>query len=573
MRASARLTWGVEVSAAAAVAASYFLVWPVGEYAVLDDWTYMKSLAHLDHEGRLQILDFNPMSIVGLLFSAWPFIAVFGFSFTVAKLSVVLLHVAECVALVRLLRLCDVPPRVALAAVTTLTFNPLHFFHSFTFMTDVPAVAWQTIAVYAYARAMADEQATKWRWLAAGSLAGAMAFLIRQSGVVVPLAFLAYAILFHRSLLRLPSLAAALVPFVVAAGAFEYWYVFVRGPTSTFHASAARCLDFLLHAEPGRALFLLFAIAAYLGFFLWPLSLTVSLGQNRPGPRRRLAFATVGWGLLNLFAYYYLYDARLFPYFINVITRFGFFTTNDVIVGERDVVWGDGVQWLMNAGVMASLLAIVFRACSYAWAARQSPVADRVLRFLVLLLAVQVCYCIATAPILFDRHLLILAPTSIAAFCLLSRDNSGLRGALFVVALAPFVFYSIAGSHDVQAMSRTAFAAGNDLIDEGVDPKSIDGGYAFDGWFMYERPGRDTRPRSPSDPWWLRGLLHGIDEEYVVTSSTSYDARRYLAKAQVPPGPNLNDREAIKAYSYRSFWPWKVQHVYVMKRKGVSRKQ
>lgn len=33
-------------------------------------------------------------------------------------------------------------------------------------------------------------------------------------------------------------------------------------------------------------------------------------------------------------------------------------------------------------------------------------------------------------------------------------------------------------------------------------------------------------------------------------------------------GPSLGDREIVKTYSYQGYWPWKVQYVYVMKRRG-----
>ena len=589
----------VELGALLAIAVSYFIIWPVGEYAVLDDWTYMKSLEHLHFHGRLQVLDINPISVVGLLLWAWPFTKIFGFSFTVAKLSVVALHVIECLAFVRLLRLCGVCGSLAFAAVMTLIFNPLHFVHSFTFLTDVPAIAWQTVAALCYARAISRHPATNqisslpdrhqstseriwnvgvsffsfaprsedgWRWLVCGSLAGAIAFLVRQSGIVVPLAWLVYAVLLDRSYLHWRAIAAGLGPFAATAGGFGYWYVGIRGPTSTFESKARQCLEFLLYQQASQVIFLCFAIVAYMGFFLCPLSLIMRSRWKAVRGKRRLAFVVLSWGVVNLFLYCYAYHGKLFPYFINVITRFGFFTTNDIIVGDRDVVWGDAVQWAMNVAILLSLLAVMYRACAYTWRPPEVKTADRVLRFLLVLLALQLFYSFATSRVLFDRHLLILAPTSVAVFCLLARESIGPNLGWFSLALAPLIFYSIAGAHDVYAMSRAAFSAGDALIAEGVDPKFIDGGYAFDGWYMYERPGRDARPRLPSDPWWLRKFFRGIDEKYIVSSSTSYDVGHYLGKADVPPGPGLKDYEVFKSYSYRGLWPWKTQYVFVMKR-------
>src|SRR4051812_31576409 len=61
-----------------AVLASYLLVYPVGEYAILDDWAFVRSLQILHDEGRLEILDWNPMALVGHLGWGGLFTKLFG---------------------------------------------------------------------------------------------------------------------------------------------------------------------------------------------------------------------------------------------------------------------------------------------------------------------------------------------------------------------------------------------------------------------------------------------------------------------------------------------------------------
>ena len=83
---------------AAFVGICYWLVWPVGEYAILDDWAFNKSLSILNERGELRILHWNPMSLAGHLLWGWLFCKLFGVSFTITKLSVVVLHVVELLA-------------------------------------------------------------------------------------------------------------------------------------------------------------------------------------------------------------------------------------------------------------------------------------------------------------------------------------------------------------------------------------------------------------------------------------------------------------------------------------------
>jgi hypothetical protein len=87
-----------------AIAIALVVVAPFGEYAVDDDWAYVRSLTILQHEGRLEILEWNPMSLVGHLLWGWLFTSVFGLSFTVTKLAVVATFLIECLTFVALLR-------------------------------------------------------------------------------------------------------------------------------------------------------------------------------------------------------------------------------------------------------------------------------------------------------------------------------------------------------------------------------------------------------------------------------------------------------------------------------------
>lgn len=69
------------------------------------------------------------MSLIGLLLWTLPFTTIFGFSFTVAKLSVVVLHFIECLTVLRILQLCGVGANLALVGILALILNPLHFVH------------------------------------------------------------------------------------------------------------------------------------------------------------------------------------------------------------------------------------------------------------------------------------------------------------------------------------------------------------------------------------------------------------------------------------------------------------
>lgn len=567
-----------EMFVVAGIIVAYGAVLPFGNYAVMDDWAYAKSLEHLHFDGELRILDWNPMSLVGHLFWGCAFTKLFGFSFDVMRLSVVTQAALECLAFARLLRLCGVDERTVCAAVATLLFNPLHLMHSFTYMTDIPAVAWEVISLTCFVSAIRSPSVSN-RWLLLGSTFAGISFSVRQCGILPCAGFIVYALLWDRRLFSLRHLAAGLVPAALLVGAFEYWYYVVHGATSTFSASAARSVEMLVHPPLRDVPYLLFSFAMALGLFLAPLSLTLrwrSYGMPPGWPR--IGFVAVAWLLVNVFLHYAVNESRLFPYTINVMSRFGFFSVNEFIVGDRDVLWGSVGAWAVSVCGMLSLLVFIARAFACARVAGRLATVGSPCRLLTAVLGLQFVYFYLTSPFLFDRHFLIMAPVALALFCSMLPPCAAPCAPLFVLAILPWAAYGIAATHDLHAIHRTAFAAGGDLIDEGIDSKHVDGGYAFDGWHMYERSRRGpSRHVMTTDGWWVPNLYPDIKPWYTISLSSSLQYERYRDRVAVVTGPDLAGYEVRRTYAFRSYWPWKLQPVYVMRSsacpEGTSRQR
>ena len=269
---------------------SYMLVNPIGEYAIDDDWAYVKSLGHLHFEGRLKILDWNPMSLVGHLFWGILFTKLFGFSFTVTKISVVGLLLIECLTLAAFLHSFQMSRSCGLIAILTIFFNPLHFYHSFLYDTDIPAIAWQLLSLFFYLRALERQEKSQSRDLILGSIFGSLAFLVRQNGLLVVAAFFIYLLIWKREKLRsfqilVSSFSLPLATFII----FEYWYNTVHGPTEAFVKSSHALLNSILSPSLELIAAYSFFLIMYLGFFLAPLTLSSRLDHLLKNPRKRVA--------------------------------------------------------------------------------------------------------------------------------------------------------------------------------------------------------------------------------------------------------------------------------------------
>src|SRR5439155_15287326 len=81
-------------------------------------------------------------------------------------------------------------------------FNPLGYALAFTFMSDAAFTAVMVIAVYCYVRGLQGEGDA--RWIVAGSVAAAAAALVRQPGMLLPLAAATVLLLDRRARWRQP---------------------------------------------------------------------------------------------------------------------------------------------------------------------------------------------------------------------------------------------------------------------------------------------------------------------------------------------------------------------------------
>jgi hypothetical protein len=190
-------------------------------------------------------------------------------------------------------------------------------------------------------------------------------------------------------------------------------------------------------------------------------------------------------------------------------------------------------------------------------------------RLVLALFLMQAAYGVVSWPILFDRHLILLAPTVIALYCFLVRETARPRAGLLAALLVPLAFHSVAGTHDVHAISRAAFAAGRGLTAAGIPPETIDAGYAFDGWHVHGPVAPSAFPRArPHDAWWIQALFPSIRTDYVVSLSPSLEYPNAAAiggwDRELFLAPRLDGYRVVRSYRYRTYWPWGERTLYVL---------
>ena len=349
------------------VGVCYWLVWPVGEYAILDDWAFNKSLSFLNERSELRILHWNPMSLVGHVLWGWLFTTLFGASFTVTKLSVVALHVVEMFAVARWLRWCGVPSRGVWLAVLALMFHPLHFLHCYTYDTDIPAITWQVLGLYCVARGFAAEPRRCGLLLLGSALLGWSGWT-RQHGVVAWLAVATYLVVCERRLLLRREGWCALLPGAALMASFLGWYRFLHGPTDVFQMSMQQVREFTLNPPWSSLPEIGLTYVVYFGGVVAVMAVALPMSEWRRLDRRSIILGLVMlWLLINMIAHFYLEWGLLFPYLRNVVTPFGLFVPDTYLLGSRDVLWRQPVAWIIMALSVLGCIALIQRLIAADW--------------------------------------------------------------------------------------------------------------------------------------------------------------------------------------------------------------
>ena len=145
---------------------------------------------------------------------------------------------------------------------------------------------------------------------------------------------------------------------------------------------------------------------------------------------------------------------------------------------------------------------------------------------------------------LFDRYIILLIPLALALKSYVIKDVEdkfpNWQLSLGLMFFLIYSYFTVTSTHDYLAWNRARWEALTQLVEKDqIDPKKIDGGFEFNGWFLYDA---DYKPKEGKSSWWVD------DDEYIITMG-------------LVPGYSL-----WKTYDYPSWVTWGEGHVYILNR-------
>ncbi len=458
-----------------------------------DDWAYALASRALAETGRLRLCDWGASTQLPHLLWGALFTKLFGFSFGALRVANLLVSAAGLYFFVRLMEEFDIAPGPKAAAALALALNPLYLVLADSFMTDQHYLLWMLAACLFYVRRLKDPSDDRSLWLAGAC--SAMAYLTRQLGVALPLAF-TLALFLERRPGRRELAAVWALPAAAMLG-FALWFKYVNGPTwaSENYVGAATLAHLSrFGAFLGDAVRRVLASAMETGLLLLPLAAAFLFSAGRF--RRKNGFrvkvhAAVPWLALAALTVFALTGGPL-PYLQNNISPSGLGAlTLGGSVLKPSGLFASPTFWRL--ATVLSVAGAALLVCASDLALRAGPHA---LRFVFAAAMLQLALSLVGAKY-FDRYLLTLLPWFALAAAFAAK---GVRFSLPAAgtALALYAALGWAGMKDYMAWNTAKWEL-TERPHPGLLSGEIAAGFDHDAWLNYEQDMAYLKSMKPLD--------------------------------------------------------------------------
>jgi hypothetical protein len=455
---------------------------PLGNFPVVDDWAYFASVKALVEHGQLVFSNWTATNLISQIAWGAIFAFVFGTSYTVLRISTLLLALLGTGALYFTLRESGAGRGTALPGSLLFLFNPLVCLMSASFMSDVPYAAAQVIAMLLLLRGLKSRSKSE---LWSGWCVAAIALLCRQVGMAIPIGYGAARLAQVRPVWRgvllaaVPFTAFAAIQFLFQAG-LQHWHVLPAdfGRQIDFMAANIANSSPLTLAE--NVLLLGIDCTCFLGLCLLPLSVLVIAQYTQPLPR---VMAIMIWSWMTVLA---LVVASIEPPMREWSNVSWTLIGPDVAGVPHSLAFWAVITTLSAFGGIALVFSLGLKAIPLFQNLRNAT-AIPALFSLVTAAALFGAMALLPRDKQFDRYIIPLIPCFIVF--LSARAGSAppaeqpiprwaaiASNGLFAAIAA----WSLLGTHDYFAEKRVQWAALQDLVqNDHVPPEIIDAGWTY----------------------------------------------------------------------------------------------
>jgi 4-amino-4-deoxy-L-arabinose transferase-like glycosyltransferase len=460
------------------------LIHPTENFPLNDDWSYARVVKIWMDTGEIDFGDWPAMTLLAHAWWGKLFCSVFGFSHFVLRCSTLVLALFSGWLIYFLSLKMHIDRKTAFATALIIMFNPLFFWLSNTFMTDLPFLFSILLCILCSERFIETE---KWFWLAALVLASVYSLLIRQFALVLPLALGVLGVVqFIKRKYKFAMLSV--VPLVICALAFQWfcqWHK-LHSPANTSFVSSSLLSKITAGTFLQQLCDRISELSFAMGLFLFPFLIILLLKILS-----RLDLKTVLWMIIPATVLFFAISFGRYNFPLGNIMK----------------SWGTGPETLFDVMVLGinlyhvsapaceKIIAVLSRIgmiilvinVSYGIVAGVQKKLS-LSPFKLFLFLVFLCYFIfmSVSESYFDRYLIPLI--TISALCICSWPASKTARILVAAYTVLCAAYSLVGTRDYFEWNRTRYQLVEQTLKSGVDAETFNGGFEYmaDRYYHYE---------------------------------------------------------------------------------------
>lgn len=480
--------------------AQFLIISPIGEFPLNDDWVHAEMAQHWAETGAFRLNPYTGPLLYAQLIYAVGLIKIFGFSFTLLRFSTLALMAGLVFGLFFLLKKYTKNESLAFFGSLLVWLNPLIYSMSFTFMSDVPALAFLFTGLAAFYHG-SEKNKVQWFWV--GSILVVIGFFIRQTTILL-LPAIGLMTLVRTEQRKMKYWAAIIIPGLVAMTIYHWLKTHnLLGEGVAYHEIEDK-KELVKHAVRWSVY-----TALYIGLFLLPL--TVSFVKKSSAWLYTI-FGSFGLGLVS---WMYYHKKELFPYVLNTINHQGLGPMTDTVAGTYVPMLPNWVWLLVSAasGIGLGLLVVNL------WNVLKNK------NFYISSSAFILVFALLfTGPILiftgFDRYFMALVLAG-ALLLILENPRTKIQWASWAL-LGVMAFYTLSQTQFYMNWNRIraelVYTAMNKY---GAQIDTLDSGYEWTGYHDYWLAAQIPKVyRWPAgSPWWVRFLMININREQVISTS------------------------------------------------------
>jgi len=461
------------------------IVNPIGDFPLNDDWSYAKNVESLALENELSFHDWGAMTLI--VHNLWGalFCKIFGFSFTVLRISTLVLGWGTLIATFLFFKEGGMKKQFAFWATILFASNLFFLANAFSYMTEVPFLFYLITASLFFLKGTNGKGN---RFIIYGTIFSILATLVRQIGVLAPFAFFFVFILKNKFSFKtfFQAIAPSLFTFL-SLKIFEYWREANFGLSKNYGNTS----DLLDNITNGRLAFALENISyqffTYWGLFLIPLLFVLIFYFWKKIPRGVQISAVV----ITLLCYLYFILKPNKDFLGNTFHNLGFGPINlpssnfnsPPHIGKND--WDNLYLIAFIAGIflLKWILIRVYQLFIFYKNKKSAAVNWSTLYGLTAAAGYFTFLMINNHHI--DRYNIIAFPFLILFLVPLEEDFqfSKYFTMIGLILISCVSIYSISATHDYLSWNRARWEVTNFGTDDlKIQKKHINGGFEYKGW-------------------------------------------------------------------------------------------